>query len=485
MIWDGGPAAQQAIHFSLFTIMQASLRSEGHGVPAKGLTGTGYEGHYFWDTETYVLPFLIHTSPDIARSLLMHRVRMLPDARRRAREVGCAGALFPWRTINGEEASAYYAAGTAQYHIDADIAYALDYYVRVTGDTDLLYRHGAELLVETARMWAGLGFFSERHDGKFVIHKVTGPDEYSTVVDNNLYTNLMAAENLRLAADSVDQVRTESPTDYRLLARSHRADRRRGEHVAPGGRADLRALRRRGRCPPPRRHLPRPSALGLPGTPPEQFPLLLHYHPLVIYRHQVIKQADVVLATVMLPERFTRRRAPPDLRLLRPTHHRRLVTVRMHPSDRRSRRRQVPQRRGVPRRCRSDRHGRHRGQPPRRRPRRFGRRHVDGSGLRLRRVPVEGGGTAVLADPAQPGPPTSSPAPPTRIATRRRHRGRSSHVPGEERRTLTAHHNEQLFTASTGPPRRSPAGTAHATPPRPDGQRTRVKPGSRRSPGWQ
>ena len=109
--------------------MQASLRAEGHGVPAKGLTGTGYEGHYFWDTEAYLLPFLIHTSPEVARSLLMHRVRMLPDARRRAREVGCSGALFPWRTINGEEASAYYAAGTAQYHIDADIAYALDQYV--------------------------------------------------------------------------------------------------------------------------------------------------------------------------------------------------------------------------------------------------------------------------------------------------------------------------------------------------------------------
>ena len=154
-MWDGSPAAQQALHFTLFTLMQASVRSEGHGVPAKGLTGTGYEGHYFWDTETYVLPFLIHTSPQVARSLLMHRVRMLPDARRRAREVGCAGALFPWRTINGEEASPYYAAGTAQYHIDADIAYALDQYVHVTGDTDLLFRHGVELLVETARMWAG------------------------------------------------------------------------------------------------------------------------------------------------------------------------------------------------------------------------------------------------------------------------------------------------------------------------------------------
>jgi alpha,alpha-trehalose phosphorylase len=250
-------------------------------VPAKGLTGTGYEGHYFWDTEAYVLPFLIHTSPDVARSLLMHRVRLLPAARQRALEVGCSGALFPWRTINGEEASAYYAAGTAQYHIDADIAYALDQYLRVTGDTDLLFRYGVELLVETARMWAALGFFSARHDGKFVIHKVTGPDEY------------------------VDQVRAESPPDYRRLVDRteltddevttwRRAaeqiyvpyDKEAGVHLQDDGFLDQ-------------------APWDFTGTPPDRYPLLLHYHPLVIYRHQVIKQTDVVLATVMLPDRFT------------------------------------------------------------------------------------------------------------------------------------------------------------------------------------
>jgi alpha,alpha-trehalose phosphorylase len=302
---EGEPTGQGRIHFNLFAIAQATWRSEGHGVPAKGLTGTGYEGHYFWDTETYVLPFLIHTSPDIARSLLMHRVRMLPYARRRAQEVGCSGALFAWRTINGEEASAYYAAGTAQYHIDADIAYALDQYVRVTGDTDLMFRHGVELLVETARMWADLGFFSARRDGRFVIHKVTGPDEYTTVVDNNLFTNLMAAENLRLAADYVELVRTESPRDYiRLVERTGLIDdevttwRRAAEliYVPYDKEAGV--------------HLQDDRFLDqapwdFAGTPPERYPLLLHYHPLVIYRHQVIKQADVMLATVMLPERFS------------------------------------------------------------------------------------------------------------------------------------------------------------------------------------
>ena len=305
VVLDAAPAAQQAMHFNLFSLLQASHRSEGHGVPAKGLTGTGYEGHYFWDTETYLLPFLIHTSPSVARSLLMHRVRMLPDARRRAREVGCAGALFPWRTINGEEASAFYAAGTAQYHIDADVAYALTQYVEVTGDTDLLFRHGAELLVETARMWAHLGFFSDRRDGRFVIHKVTGPDEYSTVVDNNLYTNLMAAENLRAAADAVARLREESPDDFRsMVERTGLQDdepdtwRRAAErmYLPYDGQAGI--------------HLQDDRFLdqapwNFASTPPEHYPLLLNYHPLVIYRHQVIKQADVVLATVLLGERFT------------------------------------------------------------------------------------------------------------------------------------------------------------------------------------
>jgi alpha,alpha-trehalose phosphorylase len=305
VVWDGGPAAQQALHFSLFTIMQASLRSEGHGVPAKGLTGTGYEGHYFWDTESYVLPFLIHTSPRVARSLLMHRVRMLPDARRRAEEVGCSGALYPWRTINGEEASAYYAAGTAQYHIDADIAYAFHQYAVVTGDLDLLFRHGIEVLVETARMWAALGFFSSRRNGRFVIHKVTGPDEYSTVVDNNLFTNLMVAENLRLAADYVDRVRAESPVDYRRL------EDRTG--LTDGEVATWRRAAEQIYVPYDKEtgvHLQDDSFLDqapwdFTGTPPDRYPLLLHYHPLVIYRHQVIKQTDVVLAAVMLPDRFT------------------------------------------------------------------------------------------------------------------------------------------------------------------------------------
>jgi alpha,alpha-trehalose phosphorylase len=303
--WTGSQTAQQALRFSLFALLQGTARSEGHGVPSKGQTGTGYEGHYFWDTETYVLPFLIHTHPSVARSLLMHRINALPAARERARQVSCDGALFPWRTINGDEASPYYAAGTAQYHINADIAYALNQYVHLTGDVDLLYRHGAELLVETARMWASLGFFSDRLDGEFVIHRVTGPDEYSTVVDNNLFTNLMAAENLQTAADAVAALRSHDRDLYtRLVARTG---------LAPGEPELWRQAAEKMHIPYDARagvHLQDDGFLDqkpwdFARTPAEKYPLLLSHHPLVIYRHQVIKQADVVLATVLLPERFT------------------------------------------------------------------------------------------------------------------------------------------------------------------------------------
>jgi alpha,alpha-trehalose phosphorylase len=191
---------QQAIRFNLFHMLQASARAEDAGVPAKGLTGRAYEGHYFWDTEIYLLPFLTYTSPRIAKNLLTFRHKMLPQARERARQLGHRGAMFPWRTISGEEASAYYAAGTAQYHINADIMYALRKYVQATGDELFLRSYGAEMLVETARLWLDLGFFSDEKGGKFCINGVTGPDEYNAVVNNNAYTNLMARENLRYAA---------------------------------------------------------------------------------------------------------------------------------------------------------------------------------------------------------------------------------------------------------------------------------------------
>ena len=302
---EGAPEVQLAVRFNLFQLMQATARGEGLGVPAKGVTGRGYEGHYFWDTEVYVVPFLAHTNPQWAKQVLEFRVGMLDAARRRARDVGHAGALYPWRTISGEEASAWYAAGTAQYHINADIAYAMHQYNRVTGDLGFMLEQGAEVLVETARFWMELGFFDERRDGRFSIMGVTGPDEYTTVVDNNAYTNLMAKENLEIATRITEWLRYADGFAYDELAAATGLT----DDEIDGWRRAAELM-----------FVPRHEELGIvlqderflerkrwdfAATPPENFPLLLNYHPLELYRHQVIKQTDVVLATYLVGHHFT------------------------------------------------------------------------------------------------------------------------------------------------------------------------------------
>lgn len=192
-------ALQQGIRFNLFHIMQSAGRDGRTGMGAKGLSGEGYEGHYFWDTEMYVLPVFVYTAPELAKKLLEYRFRTLDQARDRAKVLGHPkGALYPWRTINGEEASTYFPLGTAQYHINADIAYAFWLYVSVTGDLEFFKDMAAEVLVETARVWADVGYFAECRGGKYCICAVTGPDEYNAITDNNFYTNLMGRENLSL-----------------------------------------------------------------------------------------------------------------------------------------------------------------------------------------------------------------------------------------------------------------------------------------------
>jgi alpha,alpha-trehalose phosphorylase len=296
---------QQAIRFNLFHILQAAARAEDTGVPAKGLTGQAYEGHYFWDTEIYLLPFLIYTSPRIAKNLLTFRYNMLSQARTRARELGHRGAMFPWRTISGEEASAYYAAGTAQYHINADIMYGLRKYVQATGDEAFLRDYGAEMLVETARLWLSLGFFSEAKGGKFCINSVTGPDEYNTVVNNNAYTNLMARENLRYATQTVDALRTADPDAYNTLVRKTALEPTEIEAWKRAAEAMYVPFDEKLNIFPQDDSFLYREPWDFQNTPHDHYPLLLFYHPLDIYRKQVIKQADVVLAMFLLDDAFS------------------------------------------------------------------------------------------------------------------------------------------------------------------------------------
>ena len=236
----------------------------------------------------------------------MHfRSRMLPAARERARELSQRGALFPWRTINGEEASAYYAAGTAQVHIDADVVHALVQYVNATGDVGFLVRDGLAILVETARLYADLGFWRSNGERSFHIHGVTGPDEYTTVVNNNLFTNVMARYNLEQAVQWVEWTRRQEPDEYaRIAQKLNLTDDEVIEWAACAEGMHIPFDEGLRIHPQDDFFLDR-EVWDLSRTPEELRPLLLHYHPLVIYRFQVLKQADVVLALFLQGNRFT------------------------------------------------------------------------------------------------------------------------------------------------------------------------------------
>jgi alpha,alpha-trehalose phosphorylase len=292
---EGDDELQQAARFALFHVVQAGARAEGRAIPAKGLTGPGYDGHAFWDTETYVLPPLTYSMPNAVSDALRWRHSTLDLARERAGLLGLAGAAFPWRTIRGHECSGYWPAGTAAFHVDADIAGAVVRYYRATGDEAFAQEVGTELLVETARLWMSLGHHDA--DGDFRIDGVTGPDEYTAVVDNNVYTNLMAARNLTVAADAAERwpeparalrVGTEEIASWRLAA----------ERMTVPWDPHLRVH-------PQSEGFTRHDRWDFDATPAESYPLLLHYPYFQLYRKQVVKQADLVLALYLCGDRFT------------------------------------------------------------------------------------------------------------------------------------------------------------------------------------
>jgi alpha,alpha-trehalose phosphorylase len=292
---EGDTSLQQAVRFGLFHVLQAGARGEQRAIAAKGLTGPGYDGHTFWDTETFVLPVLTYTAPKAAADALRWRGRTLEHARARARELGLAGAAFPWRTISGPECSGYWPAGTAAFHINADIADAVVRYCAASGDEEFARGPGLELLAETARLWRSLGHHDE--SGRFRIDGVTGPDEYSAVADNNVYTNLMAQRNLRAAADAVERdperaaelgVGHEESAGWRDAARQMLIPYDATLEVHPQAEAFTEHAR-----------------WDFEHTSAHQYPLLLHFPYFELYRKQVVKQADLVLAMHLRGDAFS------------------------------------------------------------------------------------------------------------------------------------------------------------------------------------
>ncbi|MFB8001301.1 glycoside hydrolase family 65 protein [Nocardia sp. NPDC056000] len=290
---DGDPELQQAVRFAMFHVLQAGARGEARAIPAKGLTGPGYDGHAFWDTETYVLPMLTYTVPQAARDALRWRHSTLDQARKRAEELGQSGAMFPWRSINGEEASGYWPTATAAVHVNADIADATVRYLAATGDEEFDIECGVELLVETARLWASLGHLES--DG-FRIDGVSGPDEYSALADNNLYTNLMARRNLRAAADACER-RPEVADKLAVDAEEYGRWRKYADAMVLPYNHELGVHEQS-------EGFTRYARWDFDGTPEKKYPLLLHYPYFDLYRLQVVKQADLVLAMYLCPGIF-------------------------------------------------------------------------------------------------------------------------------------------------------------------------------------
>ncbi len=292
---EGDAEVQQAVRFGLFHILQAGARAEQRPIPGKGLTGPGYDGHTFWDTETFVLPVLTYTKPTVAASALTWRKLAMPVAQERAQELGLEGAAFPWRTIRGRESSGYWPAGTAAFHVNADIADAVVRYLDATGDEEFEREVGIDLLVETARLWRSLGHHDR--DGRFRIDGVTGPDEYSAIADNNVYTNLMAQLNLRAAAAVAGRhadraaelgVDTEEAASWRGAADAMYIpyDHDLGVHPQSEGFTDH-------------------AVWDFARTAADRYPLLLHEHYFDLYRKQVVKQPDLVLALHLRGDAFT------------------------------------------------------------------------------------------------------------------------------------------------------------------------------------
>jgi len=292
---EGDTELQQAVRFCLFHVLQSGARGEMRAIAAKGLTGPGYDGHAFWDTESFVLPVLTYTAPDAARDALRWRCTTTDLARERARQLGLRGAAFPWRTIAGRECSGYWPASTSAFHVNADIADAVIRYQNATGDERFAAEVGLVLLVETARLWRSLG----HHDaaGGFRIDGVTGPDEYSSIADNNVFTNLMAKRNLVAAADAAAR--------YMRQARELGVDPEEAGAWRDAAADMVVPYDERLRVHSQAENFTNHAVWDFADTPPDMYPLLLHAPYFDLYRKQVVKQADLVLALFACGDEFS------------------------------------------------------------------------------------------------------------------------------------------------------------------------------------
>lgn len=302
---EGSPADQQAVRYSLFQLKQQLATVNNCSIGATGLTGPGYSGQVFWDTEMYLMPYYNFTDPYSQKELLMYRYRILDKARARAKEFDLRGAMYAWCSIDGEETSVVYEASTAEYHLNSDIAYAVWRYVDSTGDKDFLYSYGAEVVLETAVFMSLRGKFVKARSGKFCINAVCGPDEYACGVNNNFYTNLTVKRHFEYAVSVLDDMRENAPDRLTKLLNKIGFTSEDEERIAKAAE---------------NMYLPYNDEYGiymqddsyLYEDPVDMTKIPMNvdlrglYHPLDLWRLQVSKQADVCLATFLHGDFFSK-----------------------------------------------------------------------------------------------------------------------------------------------------------------------------------
>jgi maltose phosphorylase len=302
---DGDELNQQGIRYCIFQMQQTYHGQDGtNNIGAKGLTGEAYNGHAFWDTETYCLPFYLFTNPASARNLLEFRYKTLPQAMERATMLDCRGACYPVATLNGEEACTLWQHANLQFHPSTAVAYGIEHYAKVSGDRDFLYGHGAEMLVQISRFLASRGSWNQSGDG-FGFYAVMGPDEFHMMVSNNCYTNFMAKETFEFTLRTLAAMRKERPEAY-------------GSLVAKTGltEAELSELRRRAERmiilydDATKLYEQHEGYYGLPhidvdSIPVSDFPLYGHWSYDRIYRTDMIKQPDVLMLMFLYGHEFS------------------------------------------------------------------------------------------------------------------------------------------------------------------------------------
>jgi Trehalose and maltose hydrolases (possible phosphorylases) len=296
---SGDEKLQQGIRFNMFHLLQSVGKDELSNISAKGLTGEGYEGHYFWDTEIYIFPFFLFTNPQLAKNLLEYRYSILENARTRAIEMGHSkGVLFPWRTINGDECSPFFPAGTAQYHINTDVAYSIIQYLEATDDQDFLLEKGMEMLIEISRLMFEVGHF--RRDGLFCIDAVTGPDEYTCIVNNNYYTNSLVKHLFNRTVSFYNELKEKAPTELDQLKSKLNLNDKEISDFEKADKNVFLPFDEEMQIHPQDDSFLNKKVWDFENTPKENYPLLLNYHPLTLYRYQVCKQADTLLSHFLL-----------------------------------------------------------------------------------------------------------------------------------------------------------------------------------------